>query len=112
MADKYGPGLLFIIQAISIASGQFVFFIGIRYKLFSLLYIGRFLIYSANSTTLVSNSIMTAQYFMQKEMGLATSVSTTTGVMGVAMNLTFAPRLTNAYGILTTSFVTLCLCCA
>lgn len=42
-------------------------------------------------------------------MGLASGLATTTGVLGVALNLSVAPIITSEYNLISTSFITLCL---
>ncbi|KRX06194.1 Major facilitator superfamily domain, general substrate transporter [Pseudocohnilembus persalinus] len=107
MTDIYGPAILYIVQAFCIMSGQFMFFISIKYKEFFVLYVARFLIYSANSTTVVANSIIISQYFNKQEVGLAAGIASTAGVLGNALNLQLSPLITEKYSILFSVFTTL-----
>lgn len=114
--DTLGVRTCLLIFAILIMIGQIVFSLGLSYKLWPIMFIGRFIFGLGGESLCVANSAILADWFKGRELAFAFGVSLSIARLGSVVNNIVSPALmisngvvfANWFGVLLCAFSVLC----
>ncbi|KAI8903264.1 major facilitator superfamily domain-containing protein [Gorgonomyces haynaldii] len=99
LVDRMGPNRILVVTCFLVCLGQLLFSIGVEWKTYSLMLVGRILFGLGGETLAVTQSQITSEWFQSKELALGLGVNLSIGRLGSVLNDILSPYLGVRYSI-------------